>query len=161
MSVAIPIPTLAVKLVWRGDELPKLSDQSPIQSGLPFVYIALIVLGVLLVLAVTARLWRKVHHSAPAIQRIVKPRPSAGAEAGGNPAAVFRRVAGELGLARADQRLLGKIAQSQGLPSPLTLLLSPATLGHHVAAHTADMAPNRRDQVLDRVAALEQQVFGE
>jgi len=154
------IPTLAVKLVWRGDELPKLSDQSPLQSGLPFVYIGLVVLGVLLALTFGTRVWRRLHGTGPALQRIVTPRRGAAPESAGNPAAVFRRIAGQLGLARADQKLLTKISAAQGLPSPLTLLFSPATLNHHAAVHTADMLPARRDQVLDRIAAVEQQLFG-
>ena len=78
----------------------------------------LIVLGLVLAIAAGAvlgvRLWR--HH-----------RMSRQASA------TFRRAARQAGLSRRDRRLLGRVAARAGLQTPLTLLLSPATLRHHAA----------------------------
>ena len=52
-----------------------------------------------------------------------------------HPLALFRRVALDMGLDGADRRLLIRIARQQGLPSPLTLLVSSATFAHHVRAY--------------------------
>jgi hypothetical protein len=51
------------------------------------------------------------------------------------PLALFRRIAGEFELSWTERRLLIRVARRQGLASPLTLLMSPATFAHHISAY--------------------------
>ncbi len=75
------------------------------------------------------------------------------------PLATFHRLASEVGVNLRDQWLLMTIARRQALPSPLTLLLSRATLHHHARAYAQHLHPGRRLRVMRRVAALRQLLY--
>ena len=74
---------------------------------------------------------------------------------------VFRRVAREAGLTRTDRQLLSRISRGQGLPTPLALMLSPGTLGHHARRHARGSRRKKRG-VLDlaRAASIRRHLFG-
>lgn len=76
------------------------------------------------------------------------------------PIATFRKVAGALGLPLSDQVLLIRLAHQENLPSPITLLLSPATLAHHASHHAAQLNGRRGRALLDRTEAISQVLFG-
>ncbi len=71
------------------------------------------------------------------------------------PIRIFLRTARGAGLAAADLWLLYRIARRRGLPSPLTLLLSPATLGHHAQLYCSGASPRRQARVMGRVAKIQ------
>ncbi len=75
------------------------------------------------------------------------------------PLATFQRVAGDIGLSLRDRWLLLKIARHEALPSPLTLLLSRATLHHHARQYAQGLVVSRRLKVMRRVAALRQMLY--
>jgi hypothetical protein len=77
------------------------------------------------------------------------------------PILTFRRVAAALGLGLSDQLMLIRIARHEVLPSPLTLVLSPATLAHHATHYTEHLSAPQRPDVLSRVANLSKALFGE
>ena len=76
------------------------------------------------------------------------------------PAVRFVRWAERCGLSRSQQWLLWRIARQQGLPTPLTLLLSPRTLrvhGHlYIEARGDDSRSDRR-----ALCAVRRRVFGD
>ena len=76
------------------------------------------------------------------------------------PILTFRRVAAALGLGLSDQLMLIRIARHEALPSPLTLVLSPATLAHHASHYTERLSPPLRPHVLARVASISTALFG-
>lgn len=78
-----------------------------------------------------------------------------------NPPMVFHRVAREAGLSWSQQVLLWRIARQQSLPTPLTLMLSPATLDHHARLYVAHHSPRGGSAVLDRVAKIHRKLFVE
>lgn len=75
------------------------------------------------------------------------------------PLLVFNAVAKQVGLSWAHRLLLIRIARAQRLPGPLTLLVCPATLDHHVRAF-AEARPGRADAVLATAAAIHRRAFG-
>ncbi|MFP4145268.1 MAG: HEAT repeat domain-containing protein [Phycisphaeraceae bacterium] len=70
---------------------------------------------------------------------------------GPRPGRVFREVASSAGLGWRQRRLLVRIAREQGLPTPLTLMLSSRTLSVHARAYVA-----RRPDGLAKREALRQ-----
>ena len=75
------------------------------------------------------------------------------------PMVTFHQVATQLGVSVADEWLLLRIAQHQGLTSPLTLMLSPATLDHYTRRYAhAGRRRGRRD-LLSRVGRLRARLF--
>lgn len=76
------------------------------------------------------------------------------------PVQVFLDVVHGLGLSRAQQWLLIRAAQQQGLPSPLTLVLSEATFEHHTQAYTQSVRAGRRPQVVARLRRAHRVLFG-
>ena len=76
------------------------------------------------------------------------------------PAVRFVRWAEQCGLSRSQQWLLWRIARQQGLPTPLTLLLSPRTLrvhGHlYIEARGEASRSDRRG-----LCAVRRRVFGD
>lgn len=73
------------------------------------------------------------------------------------PLMTFRRIAVKLDLSLSQQWLLVRIARQQALPSPLTMLLSPATFAHHAALYLEHARPSRRHReriTLNAIARL-------
>jgi len=75
---------------------------------------------------------------------------------------IFRQVIHDLGLARGEVSLLIRIAHHQHLPSPLTLMLSAATLEHHAQAYAQSIAvgSHRRGQFDIQIGRIKEVVFG-
>lgn len=76
-----------------------------------------------------------------------------------NPTLVFIQIGLRMGLGVADMWLLYRIARQQKLPTPLTLMLSPATLDHHTDRFVARYPPGRAEWVRVRVQGIEQRLF--
>ncbi|MEM1109132.1 MAG: hypothetical protein AAGH99_10650 [Planctomycetota bacterium] len=74
---------------------------------------------------------------------------------------VFNRVAREAGLNRADRLLLWRIGRRQALPTPLTLMLCPGTLGHHARADARNRSHRRGTLDLARAASIRRHLFGQ
>lgn len=70
------------------------------------------------------------------------------------PLLVFMHLARVLPLSWSDQWLLWRIARFQQLPSPLTLMLSPATLRHHALTYAADLPGAARLSTMMRIRAI-------
>ena len=94
-----------------------------------------------LVVAYAVRLWQ---------QRSTAPRPSA----------VFRQLALELGLTRRDQSLLNRISHAQNLPTPLTLIMSRATMEHYARAYVGSLGYTQARRVEVRLRLIAAAVFG-
>ena len=75
------------------------------------------------------------------------------------PIASFVSVARLLGLDWPQQWILIRIARHQGLPSPLTLLLSAATLRHHAQRYVKSIVRYRRAKVSDCVSSVQRILF--
>lgn len=78
------------------------------------------------------------------------------------PVSIFRHVIRDWGLARSEVSLLIRIARQQQLPSPLTLVLSAATLDHHVRAYAKSIADgsHRHIQLDSQVRHIAHVLFG-
>jgi len=76
------------------------------------------------------------------------------------PVRIFNEVVDGLGLTFADRWLLIRIAHQQALPSPLTLVLSEATFGHHLEQYTQTVGARRRAKIQSRVARIKRVLFG-
>lgn len=76
------------------------------------------------------------------------------------PMQIFNRLAGEMGVSLADQWLLMRIAKHEQLPTPITLMLSSATLRHHTDHYMKTLAGRRRDKVMAQVAGISAALFG-
>ena len=76
------------------------------------------------------------------------------------PLRTFRQLADELGISTRDQALLIRIAKQQALPSPLTLILSGATLKHHVQRYGQTLSRSDLNEITRQVDALERDLFG-
>jgi hypothetical protein len=76
------------------------------------------------------------------------------------PMAIFHRIAGHLHLNLQQQWLLLRIARQQTLPSPLTLMLSSATLEHHASQYAKQMPQRRRSEFNARITAIRSTLFG-
>ena len=64
-----------------------------------------------------------------------------------------------LNLTAADLWLLYRIARQQRLPTPLTLLMSPATLRHHAGRFTESFGAGRTERVTNHVERVAQRIF--
>ncbi|MEM9913671.1 MAG: hypothetical protein AAF911_01775 [Planctomycetota bacterium] len=73
---------------------------------------------------------------------------------------VFNRVAREAGLNWGDRRLLWQIGRSLGLPTPLTLMLCPGTLGHCAREYAHQLGKRRGTFELARAASIRRHLFG-
>jgi len=115
---------------------------SDVNTPLPWILFAggllLTALGVWLLI----RWWRKRHSRS-------------------RPWAVFLEVAQVAGLSVSDRWLLVRIARQQALPTPLTLLLSGRTLRLHAREFAAAQPPWRRAALMQRVASIRRDVFGD
>ncbi len=76
------------------------------------------------------------------------------------PMGLFHRTANELGLGLTEQWLLYRVATQQGLPTPLTLLLSPATLRRHGYAYASQLPLHKREDFLAHFERLATKIFG-
>ena len=76
-----------------------------------------------------------------------------------SPLVIFYRLASDVGLDMSDQWLLWCIARREDLPSPLTLLMSPATLAHHARRYAEHVSPRRSRLVLDHAGAIGRKLF--
>lgn len=74
---------------------------------------------------------------------------------------IFNQVIQDLGLDRPEISLLVRIAHQQHLPSPLTLVLSAATLDHHVRAYAQSIASGdrRHVQLENQIRRIKQVLF--
>jgi len=86
------------------------------------------------------------------VLRLGRPRSS--------PVHIFNEVVEGLGLTLADRMLLIRVAHQQALPSPLTLVLSEATFGHHLEQYTQAVGAKRRAKIQGRVARIKRVLFG-
>ena len=77
-----------------------------------------------------------------------------------HPLALFQRLATEMGLGLSDRWLLIRIARQQGLSSPLTLLLSPATLEHHARNYAQARPGASGNQRWARAERVKVKLFG-
>jgi len=76
------------------------------------------------------------------------------------PLRTFRQLADEFGISTRDQALLIQIAKQQSLPSPLTLILSGATLNHHVQRYIQTLSPSDLNKITRHVTVLARDLFG-
>ncbi len=76
------------------------------------------------------------------------------------PLLVFHRLARRLGVGLRGQWLMYRIARQQALPTPITLMLCPATFRHHAGAYIATAGPQRGPALRRRADALATELFG-
>jgi hypothetical protein len=76
------------------------------------------------------------------------------------PLRTFHHAAQTVGLGLSDQWLLARIARSERLISPLTLLLSSATLDHHARRYLDTLSPRRRGRFQARIDQIGGMLFG-
>lgn len=76
------------------------------------------------------------------------------------PIRIFSDIVADFGLTSPDRRLLTRIARQQQLPSPLTLILSPATFDHHVQRHCATLGISSQSRFTQRLQRIRQALFG-
>jgi hypothetical protein len=72
---------------------------------------------------------------------------------------VFNRVGREAGLSWRDRRLLWQIGRSQALPTPLTLMLCPGTLGRLARDHARRQRRRPGTLALARAASIRRHLF--
>ena len=72
---------------------------------------------------------------------------------------LWRSFAERAGLGFRDRRLLERISRQQRLPSPLTLLVCPATFDHHAARYAEQAGTGGPDELRRRVTSLRQRLF--
>lgn len=77
------------------------------------------------------------------------------------PLLTFHQLATSLGVTLGDQWFLARIARRSGLPTPLTLMLCPATMRHHAAQFVQHASPQRRAKVMARTSGIEHHIFRE
>lgn len=75
------------------------------------------------------------------------------------PLRLFWSIARDLSLSRAQAFWLWRVARRQKLASPITLLLSPATLDHHLQQFLEDR-PTPHETLPPPLAAAREQLFG-
>ncbi len=73
---------------------------------------------------------------------------------------LFNRVAREAGLNWGDRKLLWRIGQRVGLPTPLTLMLCPGTLGRCARDYAHQHSKRRATHDLARAASIRRHLFG-
>lgn len=76
-----------------------------------------------------------------------------------HPLTTFNVIAAELKLSMSEKWLLVRIARQQDLPTPLALLLSPATLRHHALRFASDLGPAGKQKVLFRIREIRQRLM--
>jgi len=76
------------------------------------------------------------------------------------PTLTFHRIANNAGLSLTEQWLLLRISRRQSLPTPITLMLSGATLDHHARDFVEHLSPRRRDAVRTRIKQIGLKMFG-
>lgn len=76
------------------------------------------------------------------------------------PMLTFHQVAGSMGLSLKQQWLLVRIARGEALPTPLTLMLSSATLTHHARRFAESTGTRRPSAIGDEVASIGRVLFG-
>ena len=76
------------------------------------------------------------------------------------PMLTFHQVAASMGLSLKQQWLLVRIARSEALPTPLTLMLSSATLTHHARNFAESTGTRQRPATGDEVASIARVLFG-
>lgn len=105
---------------------------------------AMTILGLLVALVLVLWLWRWYRQRAEHT----------------GPIATFQTAAVHFGLNWQDRWLLIRISLQQNLPSPITLMLSSATLEHHAHGYVESVSPKRRQRVLTRIDRISRQLFG-
>jgi len=110
-------------------------------APMPWIILAAGVLLLVLGIVLLVRWWRRRH---------LRSRPWA----------VFNELATIAGLSLSDRWLLMRIARQQALPTPLTLLLSGRTLRIHARDYAANQPPWRRAAIMQRVASIRRDIFG-
>lgn len=78
-----------------------------------------------------------------------------------DPMLVFHQMATAAGLSLKQQWLLATIARRQSLPTPLTLMLSGATLKHYAQRYAESVGPRRRKTTTAGVAVITRVLFGD
>ncbi|HAI11713.1 MAG TPA: hypothetical protein DCM28_08410 [Phycisphaerales bacterium] len=91
------------------------------------------------------------------VLRIIKWRRSSNRQDG--PLLVFHQVAKQLEIDITTQWLLIKVAQQQGLPNPLTLLICDSTFAHHAKAYIKSLPNHRQKHILDQLSHAHQHLF--
>ncbi len=77
------------------------------------------------------------------------------------PHATFHRLARAMGLSLGQRLRLWWVARRRGLPSPITLMLCPATFDHHVGGYLGRTAlPTRQSDTQTGFCLIRQQLFG-
>ena len=73
---------------------------------------------------------------------------------------VFSQQARAMGLTRADRKLLCRISRAVSLPNPITLLLTPGTLGRCARDYARRQTRRRGTLDLARAASIRRYLFG-
>jgi len=76
------------------------------------------------------------------------------------PVRIFYEIVRGIGLTKSDKRLLIHVAHHEGLPAPLTLLLSPSTFDHYAQKYARSVTPQRRGTLNRRFNRIRRVVFG-
>jgi hypothetical protein len=76
------------------------------------------------------------------------------------PLVLFRQAVAGMGLSMSEQWLLARITRHESLPSPLSLLCSPATLRHHALRYAHGQSAGARARTLAKVEHIARVVFG-
>jgi len=76
------------------------------------------------------------------------------------PMLTFHQIAATMGLSLKQQWLLVRIARSEELPTPLTLMLSSATLSHHARRFAESTGPRRHPTTGNEVVSIARVLFG-
>ena len=141
MNLLSPITLAASNPLRNWDEFQRLWQDRSSLVYQPLLPVLLVVLAAVSLLLAGLWLWERYR------RRALRARPLS----------TFHQIAREMGLNIADQWLLTRIAHAAKLPTPLALLLSPATLLHH-ANHYVRSLPRRRvarvSTRVDRIRAL-------
>ena len=114
----------------------------PVDNTFPATSVLLIFLGLMLLLA---SIWGWRWHQRRHLRS--------------EPMIVFHQLAGQMGLSLRQQWLLVRIAHRQALPTPLTLMLSSATLRHHAGRFAQALAPSRRPALQAKVDVIARLLF--
>ena len=76
------------------------------------------------------------------------------------PMGVFMKVGKSMGLGLLDRLWLVRVAKREGLVSPLTLLMSPATLSHHTNRYLKRLSTSEASHMSYRLRMIQDQLFG-
>ncbi|MEX0744160.1 MAG: hypothetical protein WD118_01050 [Phycisphaeraceae bacterium] len=128
-----------------GGELPMPLRAMRDQWGEPTIPVGWVVLAGAALLAVLSIIWLGTWWK----RRHDQPRPWW----------VFIQTARHMGLTWREQWLLVCIARHERLPTPLTLMLSRRTLGHHAKRYLQRRSLHRRAAVVRRLVAIRAALF--